>query len=336
MKTSFKTYILATALFASAGNIMAQEFGSSYFTEDYLYRHTMNPAYDSEHSYVAIPIIGNINMRLQGSIGVGDFFFKNPDYGVKAGAKKTTTFLHPGISVDDALKGFKKGANTLMTDFDLNIVSVGFRGINGYNTVELRERTHMGVSLPYEFFEFAKNMSNKDYSFDDMGARAWSYMELAFGHSHKIYDNLRVGAKVKLLFGGAYANLSMEGMHANLSGNKWIIDGKARAELNLKGATFKEETKEYKSIPGKYYNSFNGIDVKNPGLSGFGLGFDLGGIYEFKDCSVSWLNGLKASIAVTDLGFISWSNTQVAESSGKKFEFDGFNNFAVKEESGST
>lgn len=336
MKTSFKTYILATALFASAGNIMAQEFGSSYFTEDYLYRHTMNPAYDSEHSYVAIPIIGNINMRLQGSIGVGDFFFKNPDYGVKAGAKKTTTFLHPGISVDDALKGFKKGANTLMTDFDLNIVSVGFRGINGYNTVELRERTHVGVSLPYEFFEFAKNMSNKDYSFDDMGARAWSYMELAFGHSHKIYDNLRVGAKVKLLFGGAYANLSMEGMHANLSGNKWIIDGKARAELNLKGATFKEETKEYKSIPGKYYNSFNGIDVKNPGLSGFGLGFDLGGIYEFKDCSVSWLNGLKASIAVTDLGFISWSNTQVAESSGKKFEFDGFNNFAVKEESGST
>ena len=328
MKT-YKRYLLAVTLMAQAGAMMAQDMNSAYFTDDYKYRHTMNPAYDNSQSYAAIPVLGNLNVRLQGSLGVGDFFFKNPDYGIKPGAKKTTTFMHPGISVSEALKGFDDGTNTVLMDMDIPIASVGFPAFNGYNTVELKERTHFGLSMPYDFFEFAKDMKNKDYSFDDMGMRGWSYMELAFGHSRQIFDNLRVGAKVKLLFGIAYADLTMENMHANLAGDHWVIDGKAKAELNMKGATFKEKEEEYKTKPGKYQR-VDGVDIDGAGLGGFGLGLDLGGIYEFKDCSVEWLNGLKASLAITDLGFISWSNGIVAESSGDKFEFDGFNGLDLK------
>ncbi len=335
MKTSFKTYILATTLFASSGTIVAQEFGSAYFTDDFLYRHTMNPAYGSDHSYAAIPILGNVNVRLQGSLGVGDLFFKNPDYGKVTGAKKTATFMHPSISVDEALKGLKKGANTLLTDVDLQIASVGFKSFGGYNTIELKERTHVGVSMPYEMFEFAKNMSNKDYSFDDMGVRAWSYLELGFGHSRQIMDNLRIGAKLKFLFGAGHANVTMQGTQAKLSGNHWIVNGNARAELNLKGASFKEKQKKYSGRTDTY-NAIDDIDVDGAGLAGFGLGLDLGAIYEFKDSPVEWLEGLKASMALTDIGFISWSNTLVAESSNKPFEFKGFNNIAVKEGSGQT
>ncbi len=328
MKTINK-YILAVALMTQTGIAMAQELNSAYFTDDFKYRHQMNPAYGNSQGYAAIPIIGNFNMQLQGSLGVGDFFFKNPDYKPDAGAKKTTTFMHPGISVDEALKGFKKGTNSLLMDMDLNIASVGFNAFDGYNTVELKDRTHFGLSMPYDFFLFAKDMKNQDYSFDDMGIRAWNYAELAFGHSRQLFDNLRVGAKLKLLFGVARADMTMKNMHANLSGDKWIIDGQARGELNMKGATFKEKDVEYKSRPGTF-RQVNGIDIKNPGLSGFGLGFDLGGIYEFKDCPAKWLNGLKVSLAVTDLGFISWSNGIVAESSGKPFEFNGFNNFDLR------
>ena len=327
MKT-IKRYILAVTLIAQAVNTTAQDLNSAYFVDDFKYRHTMNPAFGNEQGYTAIPILGNLNLQLQGSLGVGDFFFKNPDYGIKPGAKKTTTFMHPGISADEALKGFDKGANTVLFDMDIPVVSVGFTGFDGYNTVELKERMHFGLSMPYDFFQFAKDLRNQDYSFDDLGARAWSYTELAFGHSRQLYDNLRVGAKVKLLFGTAYADLSMGGVHANLSGDHWLIDGKARAELNMKGATFKEKEEEYKTQPGKY-KRVDGIDVDGGGISGFGLGVDLGAAYEFKDCSVDWLNNLKVSLALTDLGFISWSNGLVAESSGKSFEFDGFNNMDV-------
>jgi hypothetical protein len=129
---------------------------------------------------------------------------------------------------------------------------------------------------------------------------------------------------VKLLFGGAYADLKMDGMHANLVNDKWIISGKARMELNMKGAEITEKDKEYENRPGTTYKTMDKIEVNSPGLGGFGLGFDLGGLYEFKDCSVDWLDGLKVSLALTDLGFISWSNTVVAESSGDPFEFSGF------------
>ena len=323
MKT-IKRYILAVTLISQAVTMMAQELNSAYFVDDYKYRHIMNPALANEQSYVAIPVLGNLNMRLQGSLGVGDFFFKNPDYGIKSGAKKTTTFMHPGISVDEALSGFDKGANTVLFDMDLPVVSVGFAGFDGYNTIELKERMHFGLSMPYDFFKFAKDLKNQDYSFDDLGARGWSYTELAFGHSRQLYENLRVGAKFKLLFGTAYADFSMEGVHANLTGDHWLIDGKARGEINMKGASFKEKEEEYKTQPGKY-KRVDGIDTDGAGISGFGIGVDLGGVYEFKDCSVDWLNNLKVSLALTDLGFISWSNGFVAESSGKTFRFDGFN-----------
>ena len=154
MKT-IKRYILAVTLIAQAVTMMAQELNSAYFVDDYKYRHIMNPALANEQSYVAIPVLGNLNMRLQGSLGVGDFFFKNPDYGIKSGAKKTTTFMHPGISVDEALSGFDKGANTVLFDMDLPVVSVGFAGFDGYNTIELKERMHFGLSMPYDFFKFA-------------------------------------------------------------------------------------------------------------------------------------------------------------------------------------
>ncbi len=328
MKT-YKRYILAIALMAQAGTLMAQEMNSAYFTDDYKYRHVMNPALGNDQGYAAVPILGNMNMRLQGNLGVGDFFFKNPDYGVKAGAKKTTTFMHPGISLDEALKGFDEGSNMIIMDLDMPIASVGFQAFDGYNTVELKERTHVAVSMPYDFFKFAKDIKNDSYSFDDLGAQGWSYLELGFGHSRQIFDNLRVGAKVKVLLGIAHADFSMKGVSANLTGDHWTIDGQAKAELNMKGATFKEKEEEYKATPGTY-KRVDGVDIDGTGIGGFGLGLDLGGVYEFKDCSVEWLDGLQVSLALTDLGFISWSDGIEAASSGKTFVFDGFNNFDLK------
>ena len=331
MKTSLKKYILAVALTASAGTMMAQELNSAYFVDDFKYRHDMNAAFGNDQTYIAIHALGNLNVRLQGSLGVGDVLFKNPDFGIKEGAKKTTTFMHPGISASDALSGIDKDGNNLIFDMDIPIVSVGFKSFGGYNTIELKDRSHIAVQLPYSLFDFAKNMSNKQYSFDDLGARGWTYVELGFGHSRQIMDNLRVGAKVKFLFGGAYADLSMDDMQANLEGDKWILRGKAKAELNMKGAKFKSEQKDYKGRTG-YYNQVNGLDTDNLGLAGFGLGLDLGAVYEFKDFALDWLDGTKVSLALNDLGFISWNNSMVAESSGDPFEFTGFK---MKYENGS-
>jgi len=335
MKASVRNYIFAALLAATASGVRAQDMNSAYFLDGFSYRHDMNPAYGNDRSYFGIPLLGNFNVQLRGSLGVGDLLFKNPYYGDSRypNAKKTATFMHPGISVNEALSGLEQGANTLLFNMDLPILSIGFGAFNGYNTIELRERSHVGLSLPYEFFEFAKDLKNKEYTFDDMGMRGWSYIELGFGHSRQLFDNLRVGAKVKLLFGVAYADVSMSDVRAKLDGDQWIIDGKARAELYMKGASFTEKEDAYKTRPSNYrYIDNIDVDGFSP-MNGFGLGFDLGGIYEFKDCPLEWLDGLKASLALTDLGFINYGNGIVAESSGQPFEFSGFNNMAVRDRS---
>ena len=87
MKTSFKRYIMAAVLTATAGTMMAQDLTSAYFTDDFKYRHDMNPAYGNDQGYVAIPVLGNFNFKLQGSFGVGDVLF----YGRGAGKLPTAS-----------------------------------------------------------------------------------------------------------------------------------------------------------------------------------------------------------------------------------------------------
>ena len=57
---------------------MAQQLNSAYFTNDYKFRHTMNPAYGNEQNYVSMPGFGNVNVSLMGNFGYEDVIFDNP------------------------------------------------------------------------------------------------------------------------------------------------------------------------------------------------------------------------------------------------------------------
>ena len=331
MKTTYKTLVLATALTASAASTLAQDLNSAYFTEDYKYRHDINPAFGNDQGYAAIPILGNLNIKTMGNVGAGDVLYKNPRYGLP-GEKKTVTFMHPSISYDEAMKGFSDRGLKIAGDIKLTIVSVGFNAFGGYNTIELNEKTMFGLSLPKSIVEFAKNTTNDDYSFDDMAVRGYSYAELAFGHSRQIDDQWRVGAKFKALLGVARADLEVKDMHAHLVGNTWLLEGKAKGQLSLKGAELKSKSEEYKSryvtdaagnqVP-QTYQKVDDLKVSGGGIGGFGIGVDLGAVYKFND-------DLTFSAALTDLGFISWSNNIVAETPGGQFTFDGFHDVAIR------
>lgn len=321
MNTSIRSLAIATALLATGALATAQGLHSAYFTNDYKYRHAMNPAYGNEQSYVSIPALGNINVNLKGNFGYQDVIFDNPRYGIDSD-KKLTTFLNPYISTDEALDGLSTGNNRVYGDIDIAILSLGFKAWGGYNTVELNSKTNIGMSLPYDLFAFAKNIGNKTYDIGDLNMHAQSYAELAFGHSRDINDKLRVGAKVKLLFGVARADLQFENVKADLApADKWTITGTAKADVSMKGFTYETEREEYDSKPGTY-DKVTGGDVDSPGMGGFGLAFDLGGIYKIND---DWT----VSASLLDLGFISWSDNMTAVTALDKFEFDGFHDVAV-------
>ena len=316
MKT-MKRYILSAMLVATAGTMMAQDLNSAYFTDDFKFRHDMNPAYGNAQSYVSIPALGNLNISTMGNFGLESILYENK-WNEDGKNRKTTTFMNPNISSTEALSNFSSGNNELLSNIRLTILSAGFKAFGGYNTIELNSKTNLGISLPYGLFAFAKNIGNETYDIGGLGFSAQSYAELAFGHSRDINEKLRVGAKVKLLFGIARADLNMEGLTADLTGNEWTISGQAKAEVMMKGFKFQSEREEYDSRPGEYYNKVTDIDVDGVGLGGFGLAFDLGGIYKIND-------DITVSAAINDLGFISWSDYALAQSSGMPFHFKGFN-----------
>ena len=318
-----KKIILVATLMLAVVTATAQSLNSAYFTDGYKFRHTMNPAYGNDQSYVSIPALGNINVRTQGDFGYDAIIKTNP---VPNGNKTMTTFLNPYIDAATALDGFSDGNNRIVGNVGVTILSAGFKAWGGYNTIEINAKAHFGVSLPYELFEFAKNTGNKDYNIGEINAGAVSYAEIAFGHSRQLTDKLRAGAKLKVLLGIGRADVKMENVQAQLSdANKWIISADAQSDVSMKGFTYKQKTKEYKQKAGSY-DYVNNVDVSGAGIGGFGLGVDLGATYKLND---DW----SFSAALLDLGFISWSNDMQARNMSKQFIFDGFHDAEVSKSS---
>ena len=306
---------------------MAQQLNSAYFTNDYKFRHTMNPAYGNEQNYVSMPGFGNVNVSTMGNFGYEDVIFDNPMF-PSTSKDRLTTFMNPYISTPDALKGFNSGDNKILGDVSITVLSAGFKGFGGYNTVELNARTSFGVSMPYELFEFAKNTGNRTYNIGNISANGQAFAELAFGHSRQINEKLRVGAKVKLLFGAGRGDVNIDNVKADLAADdKWTVSGHAKSEVSVKGFTYKTEEKEYKEEGRGTYQYVNDVDVDGAGLGGFGLAFDLGGVYKIN-------NDFTVSAALLDLGFIKWSNNMVAVNGGEEFVFNGFHDVAVNEDRG--
>ena len=323
MNLSYR-HILAAAMIAVGGTMTAQTLNSAYFTDEYTFRHTMNPAYGNEDNYVSVPALGNINVKMQGNYGLGDILFDNPT----PGGKRLTTFMHPDISVSDALGGLGTGNNRVLADVNMTVLSAGFKAFGGYNTVELNTRVNVGTSLPYGLFEFAKNIGNNNYDIGDININTQAFAELAFGHSRQINEKLRVGAKLKFLFGAGRADLRMKDMKAELaSDKKWIVSGQAEANVSMSGFTYISEMKDYESEGAGQYEAINDIDIDGAGLAGFGMAVDFGGVYKIND---DWT----VSASLIDLGFISWSSNARAVNAADKFEFDGFHDVAVSSSKG--
>lgn len=305
----------------------AQTINSAYFTEDYKFRHMLNPAFGNEQNYVSIPALGNISVNTHGNFGYRDVIMSNPMY-PSLSDKKMTTFLNPYISAEDALSGFSTGNNRITGDVSLTILSAGFKAFGGYNTIEINSRTTTGVSLPYELFEFAKNTGNHSYDIGDINAHAQSFAEIALGHSRQINDKLRLGAKLKVLVGLGRADVKMRNMKADLTAeDKWTITGEATADVSMKGFSYVSEEKKYNIEGSGTYERVNDVDLDGVGVGGFGMAVDLGGVYEINE---DWT----VSASVLDLGFISWTNDMLAENRSKSFVFNGFHDVSVTSDRG--
>ena len=309
MKKTYRHLAAALLLATAVAPAAAQEFRTAAFMQTNNYRHQINPAMLDE-AYVGMPFFGQINVGATGNFGLKNFVYKldgNPRYDL-------TTFMSPTVSAGEFL-GDLHDKNRADVYINYNIFSVGFKAFKGINLVELNLRSNTNVSLPYELFEFMKTTGAKEtYHLQDIGVRSQNYLELALGHSHRINDQWTVGAKLKFLFGGAYADFSADQLDVTMNGDQWRIVGDARLKAAVLSSEFDYEDPSKNAPDGR--RRVKGLDDVSFGLPGFGLGVDLGATFEVtKD--------LTLSAAINDLGFINWSKVKHASSRGD-YTFNGF------------
>ena len=320
MKNQIFTAALAVALLAgTTAETAAQELRSSYFMKTSTFRHQINPALLTE-TYTGMPFLGNLNIGAQGNVGLKNFVYKldgNPNYDL-------TTFMNPEVSASEFL-GDLGDKNRINIHLNENIFSTAFSAFGGLNLVELNLRSNTHVNLPYELFEFMKTTGSKDhYSLKDLGLRTQNYAELAFGHSRKVMDNLTVGAKVKFLLGIYNADFHVNNMQLTMSDDKWAVSGEGEfSNAGIVDIPTKLKTKDVTNDRGEITGQeteeeldFDNIETGSA-ISGFGMAFDFGATYKVRE-------DLELSLALLDLGWISYKNATQATMAADPWEFDGF------------
>lgn len=298
-----KFYTLFFALLF-AGSLSAQN-PTAYFMEGSTFRSQLNPAFAPLRGYVNIPGVGSLNISTNGNISLDKVFF--PRNG------KLVTLIDSSVLSADALSGLKT-RNQLGTDTYVNLIGFGAYTKNGKSfwSFGLNLRASTEVNLPYALFDFVKN--GHEGSIRDIGVAADSYLEAAFSYSFPLLDDrLYIGVRGKFLAGAARGRLSFDRFDISLQDDRWAVDAAGSLDISASGLT--ATTKE--NSAGEQIYRFDDIDLQPTSPAGYGFAVDLGATYDI-------LPDLQASLAVNDLGFISWSKgSNLSGISSKSLEFTG-------------
>ncbi len=295
-----KIYTLIAAALLATG--AAAQNPTAYFMEGSTFRSQFNPAFAPLRGYVNIPAIGGVNINVGGNIAVDNILFSRDG--------KLVTLLDSSVSAADALSGLKQN-NLLGMDFRMNVIGFGAFTKNHKNfwSFDLNVRVNEDANLPYSLFEFIK--LGKEGQIRNFGTSTDSYLEAAFSYSFPLMDDrLYIGIRGKFLAGLARALVTYDRFDISLREDRWAVLTQGTLDLTAAGA--KVETG-----PDSETFEIGDLDFKPTKPAGYGFALDLGATYDI-------LPNLQASLAVTDLGFISWSKkNSVMGVSTQETEFTG-------------
>lgn len=306
MKTLKIKYLLGMILVISTSlTSMAQPVSrSSYFMDNSTHKHLLNPALTPVRGYFSVPVVGAFDLNLETNFGLTTFLY--PANSTSNG--KLRNFLDKTVTADEFLSQLKDN-NYINLNERASLFSLGFWARRSFWTFDVAERMNIGVNIPKPLFEFMKvgmNTSNTEYDINDLSLNMDMIVESSLGASFMIGKKLRVGAKGKILLGGAKIKVGIENMNMKLTTNSWDIN--TTGIMKVYGAGLEMQKDENGNIlPEAPDFTFAG---PMEAIAGMGYGFDLG----FNWSPVKFLN---ISAGVIDLGAnIKWNkdNIMVAKS----------------------
>jgi len=306
--------IVAASMLLLTVAASAQSASSAYFLEGYNQRYQLNPAFAPErYVFMAVPGISNIQFDGQSTVGLANFLYESTS---KPGM--LTTFMSPDIDAQKFLDDMPNGAR-FNIGLNMDILALGVGGKNGFTTFNVKMRNSEQIAMPKELFGFMKaSFAQGDYLIENININTITYLETSLTHSHKIGDNLTVGLGLKFLEGVAYADVTVNEIDAQLHEDEWLVKSNGTIKASIPGAKYKLDPDD------QTFDGIDGFEFGMPGSHGFAV--DLGAEYDFQDI----VDGLKVSVAATDLGFIGWANMNTFATNNNEYvKFEGFNNYDV-------
>ncbi len=320
MKRSYHISLALFVLMISVPMAAQQNLRSAYFLDGYTYKYKMNPAMASERGFFAMPILGNVGVGMESSLGLSDFL-----YPTESG--RLTTFLSPRVSSEEFLSRVSEN-NKSNINLDLGIVAFGFWTGKLFHTFDVSARMDFGMNMPGGFLRFMKlgaTEGNTAWDISNIGMRMSSRVDVAYGLSRSFLDeSLRVGLRAKLLLGMARADVAMDRMSMEMSSSRWAIDAHGQMHVSLPGSFMTKGENGTAEDPAQNdLVDWSSLDTDGivEGLKSPSTGFaiDLGATYDFLDY-------FTASLSILDMGMMSWKNSMTAETPATSWEFNGFEN----------
>lgn len=301
-------FAVVALIFSFSFTAVAQTLRTGYFLKGNPYSHRLNPALMNDRHYISFPMLGSINLNTAGKFGISKFIYDAPN------GNGLVTFMHPSIDTEGFMSNIDSN-NRLALELDMDVFSMGFFAFGGYNTLDFALHSRSAMNVPYDMFKFLKTLGGGEYDLAKFNVTTRNYFDISLGHSHKLNDDFTLGVRLKALLGVAYADLMLDKMKVQLSGERWMIDAKGSLSAALGGRfTFDES------------GMVNNYENPALGIHGIGFGADLGFTYDLTNLGTK---GLVISASVTDLGFMMWKNVSTAGFSPEPYVFEGFDEIAT-------
>ncbi len=298
-------FIAALTLLLALCNMgYAQYSLNGYFMPESTQSNMLNPAFTPDHGYFLLPVIGGTGAQVSSnSLSIDKLFYNNP-----TGENNLVWFLDVDIDKSDLINSLADD-NYISSDITTTIFGAGFHRKNVFWSYGVNLRATSDLSIPSGVFDLAVlNQADNVYDINNLNASLSAYLESYVGASFNI-GKVAVGAKVKFLMGLLDASIEYDNMQFALNDNEWSISSKGHIDATAAGLSLKNELSGF---------SFDNLDYAPKfGISGYGLGFDLGASYDI-------CKNLTISASALDLGFITWNKSNsISAESASSYTYSG-------------
>ena len=310
-------FILIFALVGSL-SLSAQTSQTLYFMDEIAERNNMNPALTPNCKfYFDFIVLPNFYLNAgTDQFVINDLIFNR--------GGQTTSFLSSPEETSRFL-GKLKPATTLNVNFNINILSFGFRfARHHFLTFDMGVNADVAAYIPRDVFRFAL-LGTPDpdginsFNLNKLGVDASLYSHVAVGYMNKINEHWTFGLKAKYLMGYANVQTDIDAIRLNASRNEWSLttDGRINASLPLNYSNDENGYIDPKSIELQEIRDIVSLTYRP---AGHGAALDLGFAYRP-------IPNLTISAAVTDLGGIYWQQNLVGGAIYGQHTLDGFVDF---------